>query len=102
MSALPRIDSGVTVDDRSTIADWREMLAAELEVLSPAQGRTAMAQAVEDTGGIWVPTGADTWGPHYAEITVGGVMAQGEDLDACIASWIKHVVRISRADQEAA
>lgn len=102
MSALPCIDTCVTVDDRRAMADWREMLAAELEVLRPAQRRSAMGQAVEDTGGTWMPTGADTWGPHYAEITVGGVMAQGENLDACIASWIKHVVRISRADQEAA
>ena len=83
------------------IAAWRDALAAELEILSPAQRRSAVTMSVEETGGTWIPSGRTPWGPHYCELSLGGVVAQGEDLDACIATWIKQVARMARAEAEA-
>ncbi|ETX26691.1 hypothetical protein [Roseivivax isoporae] len=94
--------AGYPPPDATALAAWREDLAAELEPLAHPARRIMMETAVVNSGGMWIAPGATTWGPHFAELSVGGVHASGNDLDECIAAWIKAVLRAARAAAEVA
>ncbi|ETX26614.1 hypothetical protein [Roseivivax isoporae] len=88
--------------DTGALTAWREDLAAELEPLAHPARRIMMEAAVVNSGGMWIAPGKTNWGPHFAELSVGGVHASGNDLDECIAAWIKAVLRAARAAAEVA
>ncbi|ETX26506.1 hypothetical protein [Roseivivax isoporae] len=94
--------AGHTPPDTGALTAWREDLAAELEPLAHPARRIMMEAAVVASGGMWIAPGATNWGPHFAELSVGGVHASGNDLDECIAAWIKAVLRAARAAAEVA
>jgi hypothetical protein len=84
----------------------REM--AETLALLPAPDQIKLVKEwFIATGTTWTPPAnaanpRDTWGPLEGELTMFGVFATGETLDAAIAQWIKYVRRMDRAMEDAA
>lgn len=86
----------------TTLARWREDLASTLELMPLPLRAELVKQAVLDAGGTWVPVPqGSNWGPHFAELSLGGICASGASMDECIAHWIKLVHRSSHEEAAA-
>lgn len=78
---------------------YRRELAETLDLLpAPDQIKLVKLWFVE-AGAIWNPPAqpGNPWGPLEGELTLFGMMAQGDTLDDAIKAWIKHVRRSDQA-----
>lgn len=85
------------------LAQHRLDLATDLELMPTEDRLRATWSAVIETGGTFVtPQPNRNWGPHQAELTLLGVSHHGNSAAEAVANWIKAVIRMARAAQEAA
>lgn len=79
-------------------AELRLDIALTLEILPGAARAPAIREAILIHGGSFVPRNGKGWGPHQCELSLLGIAAFGDDLDACAAQWCRAVIRSARAE----
>lgn len=102
MTAHPTTIAGWPIDALAFApGTYRSELAETLAMLPAPEQVSLVNRWIVQTGAIWNPPGS-AWGPLEGELTLFGMTAFGDTLEAAIASWIKHVRRTEQAMEDAA